>query len=56
MSEEHVVVSDNITPGFMTFTCSCGAHWKVTEKEYEAGIDHIEDHKRYALRTATRVD
>ena len=36
--------------------CSCGAGWTVSRVEFDQGVDHIEDHKHYALRTATRVD
>lgn len=36
--------------------CSCKAQWKLSRKEWDAGVDHIEDHRRYAQRTETRPD
>lgn len=54
--EGHEVTPTNTTEGNVVFTCTCGAKWKVSKKEYDAGTDHIEDHRRYAQRTATRPD
>lgn len=52
----HLVASGNNPDGSMSFDCTCGAHWKVSEKEFQNGIDHIEDHYRYARKAPTRVD
>jgi hypothetical protein len=38
------------------FQCECGAKWAVSKKEHDEGVDHIEDHWRYAKRVPTRVD
>lgn len=38
------------------FKCSCGASWLVSEKELAEGIDHIEDHYRYARKQPTKPD
>jgi hypothetical protein len=52
---DHVCVAHVDDKG-ATVVCSCKAQWKVSKKEWDAGVDHIEDHRRYAKKTATRVD
>ena len=54
--EGHLVAGGNNPDGSMSFNCTCGAKWKVSEKEFQNGIDHIEDHYRYARKAPTRVD
>ena len=52
----HECVATNINESKIRINCACGATWTLSKKEYDAGLDHIEDHRRYANRPKTRVD
>jgi hypothetical protein len=53
--EEHVCVAHKYE-WKVTIICSCQARWTVTQAEYDAKIDHIEDHRRYANRPLMKAD
>ena len=52
----HNVITRANEDGGITCTCTCGAEWKVGKREYLSGIDHIEDHIKYANRPLTKPD
>jgi hypothetical protein len=55
---EHLVTrgDKNLATCKTEFVCTCGAHWTVTDRELDEGIDHIEDHYRYANRPLIKPD